>query len=175
MNKSTKTAMAALIVALIIVVGGVVAYLYLATGTLKIQITDPPAGWGDASQIYLNYSSIEVHRADAGNSSGWFTAMSQGEVNLTSIVNVTKNLGDKMLQPGTYNLIRFQINSAKVTFDEQNFTASVPSGKLQIAITQGGITINAGQTSTVLIELNIAVHGSDENLTIVPDIRAVPV
>jgi hypothetical protein len=47
---------------------------------------------------------------------------------------------------------------------------------LQIAITSGGINLNAGQTSTLLIELNIAVHGSIETgFTLVPDVRAVPV
>ncbi len=96
-------------------------------------------------------------------------------INLTQIIDVNQTVGSKNLQPGVYNLIRFTINTATVTVDDQNFTAQVPSDKLQIAITEGGITIHASQTSTVLIEFNIAVHGSsDKGFTIVPDVRAEP-
>jgi hypothetical protein len=174
LKRGTKIATAIVAAVIIIVVAGLVGYLYLSMGVLRVELTDPPVGWGEASQIYLNYSSIEVHRGDADNESGWITVIDQGgSVNLTSILNVNETLGSKSLQPGTYNLIRFQINSATVTVAEQNVSATVPSGEMQIAITQGGVTVNAGQTSTVFIQLNIAVHESDQNLMIVPNIRAV--
>ncbi len=173
---STKTAVLAVLVALIIVIAGAIGYLYFATGVLNIELTDPPSRWGDASQIYLNYSSIEIHLASANDASGWFTVINQGgEVNLTSVLDVNRTLGSARLQPATYNLIRFELNSAEVTIGGQNVTATVPSGKLQIAVTQGGLVLKAGQTSTILIELNITVHGADQNPTIVPDIRAIPV
>ncbi len=173
---STKTAVLAVFVALIIVIAGAIGYLYLATGVLNVELTDPPSGWGNASQIYLNYSSIEVHLASADDSSGWFTVISRGdEVNLTSVLNLNRTLGSARLQPATYNLIRFELNSAEVTIGGQNVTATVPSGKLQIEVAQGGLVLKAGQTQTILIQLNIAVHGADQNPTIVPDIRAIPV
>ncbi len=173
MNTSAKIALAVLI-AVVIVVVGVFSYFYFTTGTLKVELTDPPAGWGDASQIYLSYSSIEVHKANSDNESGWVTAANQGDINLTATINITKTLGETQLQPGTYNLIRFQINTATLTINGQNVTATVPSGKLQIAITQGGVDIKTGQTSMLLIELNIAIHENGQNFTIVPDIRATP-
>ncbi len=165
------------IVLAIAVIGGYVAYVNLASGTLKIELTDPPADWGVATQVYLNYSAIEIHRADAGNESGWTVAVDQGgSINLTEILDVNQTIGSKNLQPGLYNLMRFKIEDALVTVGDLNFSAQVPSDTVQIAITQGGITINGGQTSTLLIELNIAVHGSIEaGFTLVPDVRAVPV
>jgi hypothetical protein len=174
LRQIAKLAVAILVIA--VIVGGVFAYISYGPGTLQIQMTDPPSSWGPATQIYLNYSAIEVHRADAGNESGWFTVVDlSAEINLTRIIDFNQTIGSKSLQTGTYNLMRFNISEAKVTVANVNYTATVPSGRLQIAITKGGIRINAGQTSTLLIDLNIAVHGSIQSgFTIVPDIRAVP-
>jgi hypothetical protein len=170
------TILAVVIVIAIIVVVGVFVYLSYGSGTLQTSMTDPPAGWGDATQVYINYSAIQVHRADAGNNSGWFTAVDvSGWINLTQILDVNKTLGSKSLQAGTYNLIRFMDVEAIVTVNDVNYSATVPSDKLQIAITQGGVKINAGQTSNLLIELNIMVQGSiTEGFTLVPGIRATP-
>lgn len=164
------------IVIIIIVLAGFISYSYFSLGTLIVELTDPPAGWANASQIYLSWRAIEVHRADAADASVWYTVISQGDTtNLTKLLDVTETLGSYRLEPGIYNLIRFEITDATVTINAENVTANVPSGKLQIAITQGGVVINAGQTSTLLIDLNITVHGTDQNPTIVPDIRAAPV
>jgi len=174
MKKLTKLALG--IVVIVIIAVGAFAYLSYGSGTLQILMTDPPSDWGSASQIYLNYSAIEVHRADAGDESGWFTVVdSNAWINLTRTIDFYQTLGSENLQAGVYNLMRFSIFEAVVTVADGNHTATVPSGELQIAITQGGIHVNAGQTSTVLIDLNIAVHGSIETgFRIVPDIRAVP-
>lgn len=165
------------IVLAIVIIGSYIAYVNLASGTLNIELTDPPAGWGVATQVYLNYSDIEIHRADAGNESGWMVVVDQGGlINLTRTLDVNQTIGSENLQPGLYNLIRFKIDDALVTVGDQNFSALVPSDKLQIAITNGGINLNFAQTSTLLIELNITVHGSIETgFTLVPDVRAVPV
>lgn len=156
------------------------AYFSYGSGTLQITMTDPPSNWGPATQVYLKYSAIQVHRADAGNESGWFTVTdSSAWINLTRIIDVNQTIGSKNLQAGKYNLIRFKILETIVTVDGNNYTATVPSGQINIAITRGGIQtdvqINAGQTSTLLIDLNIAVHGSTQTgFMIVPSIRAVP-
>lgn len=174
------TIVAIVIVAIIVVVAGAYAFLAYGPGTLEIQMTDPPTNWGGATQVYINYSAIEVHRADAAdNQSGWSTVVStSGWVNLTQTLSVNKTIGSGGLQAGKYNLIRFSILQAFVTIGGANHTAAVPSGKLQIAITQGGVQISAGQTSRLLIELNIKVEGATSpytELRIVPDIRAIPI
>jgi hypothetical protein len=136
----------------------------------------PPAGWGIATQVYLNYSAIEIHRADAANDSGWTTVTQAGSINLTELLDVNQTVGSTNLTPGLYNLIRFEITGAEVTVGDLNYSTQVPGDMLQVAITQGGKTVTAGQTSKLLIELNIAVHGSTEaGFTLVPDVRAMPV
>jgi hypothetical protein len=173
--KST-TLIAIVVVAITIVAVGAYAFLAYGYGTLQIKMTDPPSEWGIADQVYVNYSFIEVHRADAGNDSGWFNATSTGGwIDLTQIFDAKQTIGATNLQSGTYNIIRFSIIEATVTVQGTNYTATVPSDKLQITITQGGVAVNAGQTSNLLIELNIKVQGTERsNLRIVPDIRATP-
>jgi len=158
-------------VALVLVASSVFVYNAYGSGTVEIKITDPPK-WGQATQVYLNYSSIELHRADAGNESGWFTIVDKSAwINLTKVLNVNQTIGYKSLQAGLYNLIRFQISDAIVTVAGKNYTATVPSGKLQITITKGGIRITTGQTAALLIDLETKVEGS---YMIAPDVRAVP-
>lgn len=170
----------ALIIVVVIVIAAVSVYAYFAnsTGTLKIEMKDPPIEWDGAEQVYLNYSAIEVHRLDAANESvGWFTIIdTNGWLNLTQTLSVNQTLGSENLQPGTYNLIRFKLNEAKITVGGVNFTATVPPGTLQLTITEGGVQVKAGQTSTLLIELNVTVTGSSSSgYNIVPDIRAIPI
>jgi len=168
--KRTTTVGVAL-VAIVVVISSIYTYSIFGSGTLEVRITDPPS-WGQATQVYINYSSIEIHRADAGNDSGWFTIVDQSAwINLTSVLDVNKTIGYKSLQAGVYNLIRFSILDAIVTVGGQNHTATVPSGKLQIAITTGGIRITTGQTATLLIDLNTKV---EDSFNIVPDVRATP-
>jgi hypothetical protein len=169
--------LAIVIVTVIVVVVGAFAYMTYGPGTLEILITDPPSRWGQASQIYINYSAIEIHRADASDESGWITIVdSTAWINLTQTLDVNQTIGSKSLQTGKYNLIRFSVFEAIITVANVNYTATVPSGKLQIAVTQGGISINAGQTARLLIELNARVEGSIESgFRLVPDVRATPV
>jgi len=172
------TIVAIVIIAITIVTAGTFAYLTYGSGTLEIQVTDPPADWNSATGILLNYSAIEVHKADAAdNQSGWQTVIStSGVINLTQMLDVNKTLGSGGLQAGKYNLIRFSTVKAIVTIGNVNYTATVPPDKLQVAITQGGIQIGAGRTSRLLIDLNIRVEGTIENgLIVVPDIRATPI
>ena len=168
---------AIVVVVIVIAAVSVYAYLTLGTGTLKIEMTDPPEDWNGATQVYLNYSAIDVHRANAGNDSGWSTVIgASGWINLTKTLSVNQTIGSQNLQPGTYNLIRFKLRNATITIGGVNKTASVPSGMLQIAITQGGVQVKAGQTSALLINLNIQVKGSaSSGYNIVPDVRAIPI
>ncbi len=173
------TIAAILIVVIAIVAVGTYAFLTYGSGTLEIQMTDPPTDWSGATQVYINYSAIEIHREDAAdNESGWSTVGNGGWINLTKTLDLNETIDTGSLQPGKYNLIRFSILQANVTIGDANYTANVPSGTLQIAITQGGIQISAMQTSKLLIQLDIKIQGATSpytELRIVPDVRATPI
>ena len=174
MNMKTG-AIVGVIILLAAVAGGFV-YINYSSGTLTVKMMDPPAGWGQASNIFIHYSAIEVHRTDAGNQSGWATVVEKdGWIDMLTAINVNKTIGQSRLQPGHYNIIRFEILEAKVTVGGQNKTATVASGKLNIPITRGGITLNAGQTSELVIDVNPTVTGSETaGFRLAPAVRAIP-
>lgn len=176
-----KTEIAVIVVVVMIIAAGLFFYVYYGSGVFEVKIRDPPLEWGQVTQIYLNISEVEIHRAQSGNESGWTTITDKSSwINLTKTLDANQTLGVKNLQAGAYNLIRFEILEAIVTVAGSNHTALVPSGEITLAITRDGVRsdvqINTGQTSTVLIDLNITVEESGAfGFMLVPDIRAVPV
>lgn len=175
MRRRTEAAIS--LIAIVIAVAALFVYFNYGSGVVQIKVSDPSKDWGEATQVYLNYSSIEIHKAQPDNESGWFTLVEKsGWINMTRILNVNETLDQVNLQGGTYNLIRFEILQANVTVNGKNYAATVPSGKITIAITKGGIQVNAGQTSTLLIEINVSIKGSEETgvFRIVPAVTAIP-
>src|SRR5487761_145728 len=125
-----------------------------------------------------NYSSIQVHEANAGNQSGWHNVTSSGTIDLMKIVSSSQVLGSANLPSGTYNIVRFNISSAVVTVNStsgtlQNFTASVPSGMVQSVIT-GGINVKGGATSALLVDISPRVTYGGNQYTLVPSATAAP-
>lgn len=153
------------------------SYIAFGTGKLVVEITDPPENWGRASNIYIEYSEVEIHRAKAGNESGWFTVVDEGGwIDLSRVLNSSEALGTSSLRAGKYNLIRFQVLDAIVTVDGVNHTATVASGRLNIAITRGGVDIQVGQTSHVVIDVTPRVTGSQVGgFKLVPAAKATPI
>jgi len=172
-----KTEIAVIVVVVMIIAAGLYFYINYGSGVLDVKITDPPLEWGQVTQIYLNISAVEIHRAQSGNESGWTTIMDKSNwINLTKTLDVNQTIGFKNLQASKYNLIRFEILEALVTVAGANHTAQVPSDEITLAITKGGVQINTGQTSTVLIDLNVTVQESGAfGFRLVPAMRAVPI
>lgn len=170
-----KTEIAVILIIVVTIVAGLFLYINYGSGVLEVKITNPPSQWGEVTQVYLNFSAVDIHRDQPDNESGWTTVIDKSMwINLTRTLNVNQTIGLKNLQAGTYNLIRFEILEAVVTVAGTNHTALVPSGKITAPITQGGIRINTGQTAAVLIELNVNVEDSGAfGFRLVPAIKAV--
>jgi hypothetical protein len=74
-----------------------------------------------------------------------------------------------------YNLVRFEVLESVVTVGGQNYTATVSSGKLTIAVTRGGVNIEVGQTSHLVIDITPKVVGSAAaGFRVVPVVKAIP-
>ncbi len=143
-------------------------------GTLQISMQDPPQVPPEVTAVYINYSSIQVHVANAGNQSGWYNVTSSGTANLTSLIANSKLLGSAKLPSGTYNIVRFNVTSALVTVGGTNYTATVPSGKVQAVLT-GGVDVKQGQTSSLLIAISPKVTGNtNSGYILVPSANAQP-
>lgn len=152
-------------------------YLTYGKGTLVIEMKDPPNEWGSASKVYIQYSEIKIHRANAGNESGWFTAV-EGDswIDLSTVLDSSRIIGSTGLQAGKYNLMRFEVLDAIVTVEDINYTATVSSGKLTVAIVRGGVDISVGQTSHLVIDITPKVVGSQSaGFKVVPAVKAAQV
>jgi hypothetical protein len=168
-----KKVLMGLLVTIIVVSAGFTYFTY-GKGTLVVEMKDPPEEWGSASKIYIRYSEIKVHRANAGNESGWFTAV-EGDswIDLSTVLDSSKVIGSTGLQAGKYNLMRFEVLEAIVTVDDMNYTATVSSRKLTVSIHNGGVDISVGQTSHLVIDITPKVVGSPSaGFKVVPAVKA---
>ena len=159
-----------------IIITSMQVHLSSATGTLTILVTDPPE-WGEATQVYVNITGVKIH----SNASGWITlTMGQEylEVNLTEALDTAVDLLQAPLGAGKYNILRFNISSAIVTVDGSNITdVKVPSGRINIVITEGGVTIKSNEDSELLldIETRVVYSKGQEQFHLVPAAKAIPI
>src|SRR5512139_583739 len=110
---------------LLVAVAGAFTYFGYTTATLTLKIKDPPNNWGDATNIYIHYSAIEIHRSDASDKAGWISLTEEGWIDLSTVINVEEKIGESRLEPGNYNIIRFELIEAKVTVNDITRTAFV--------------------------------------------------
>jgi hypothetical protein len=158
-----------------IIITSMQVHLSSAMGTLTILVTDPPE-WGEATQVYVNITKIQIH----SNASGWTTLTMEQEpleVNLTEALDAKVYLLQADLGVGKYNILRFNISSAIVTVDGSNITdVKVPSGKINIVIAEGGVTIKDGVDSELLLDIETrVVYSKGRNqYQLVPAAKATP-
>jgi len=134
-----------------------------APGTLSVLLTDPPHVPLGVTKVYIAYSNLQVH-SEAGNQSGWTLLKSSGSIELLGTVNVGQTITSVKIAAGEYNLLRFNISSAQVTFNGKNYTAFVPTSALTVPIV-GGIQVNASKPSATIINIQPTVYniGSASN------------
>ena len=148
------------------------------TGILGVSLTDLPIVPPGVTNIYISYSSVQVHVAEAGNQDGWYLVAESGSVDLMSLVNVSLTLGSAAVQTGVFNLISFNITSASVTINGQNETAYVPANRINVPIV-GGISVTSDNSSGVLVDLSPEVvpyqNGTSVSYVLVPEARSLPI
>ncbi len=127
-----------------------------SAATLGIQLTDPPTVPPGVTAVYISYSEMAVHVADAGNMSGWYQVAPAGEINLMSVINTSITLGSAKVKAGVYNAVGFNITSATVTANGQNQSAWISSNKMIVPLI-GGIQVNSGASVGVLVDLSPTV------------------
>ncbi len=163
MAKST-----AAVILMILMIGAVSGYFFYTRyvqGTVVLSITDPPQVQANGQQydpsilhIYLTFATIEIHQGGFGNSSnnGWYAMVgSQRTVDMISVLNNAKTLGNTRLVTGTYDQVRFPVSTAVVTFSKLgNVTYSIPSDSLKVSITGGGFQSSPGTTVNLRLTLS---------------------
>jgi hypothetical protein len=116
------------------------------------------------TKVYVSYADLAVHVSGAATSSGWTTVKASGSIELLGTVNVSQTISSVKINTGTYNLIRFNITNAEVTYDGKNYTAYVQTNQLIIPIVNG-IGVVASTASATMIDISPTVinTGSQTN------------
>src|SRR5579862_3028624 len=137
-------------------------------GTFSALITDPPTVPIGTSDVYMSYSSLLVHEAGAGNSSQyWYSVGGPGTIDLMQSVNISQTIGLASIPSGiAFDQIGFNVSAVTVTYNQENYSASLPSSNDKVLETiPGGVTVGASQTQAVLIDMSPKVLqlGSNSN------------
>lgn len=156
MPKRGKRKIVLALVLVLVVVGGVVGYLFYAPSNVQISIRDPPQQSYDPkiTAIFVTFTSTEIHAANAGDASGWHTITTGATVNLFTVLNVSKVLGKAALPAGKYTELRFDVSQVTVTISGVNVTFTIPSGSLKIPITGAGAQAYGALTVNVQLDLS---------------------
>jgi hypothetical protein len=153
-----KTAYIAIIFVLILVGIG---YYYVSMqapsvtskSTLIIAVKDAPkqSEHGTITSLILTFSEISVHKVLTGETintttgeitatesneteeSGWITVVDEVQtIDLLQFTDVSKILGQNVLDSGKYTQIRLKIDSGKVTIDGTTYDVIIPSNVLKL-------------------------------------------
>ena len=139
----------------------------MATGAVEVRVTDAPAG--NITSVNVTVDEIRIHRAGAGNESGWEPIpLVGGASNITfDLLQVAGNetvLGyAKSMPPGNYTQLRMHVLSVNVTIDGLTRPADVPSDWIKFV---RPFEVVNGETTILTIDFDaaqsIVVTGADD-------------
>lgn len=128
-------------------------------GQLALMAVDPPITASGVTKVLAAYNGLAVHEEGSSNASGWVNLNATGSLDLTGAVNVSKTIAVTKIGAGTYNMVRFNITSATVTYQGRDYPCTVRSGTLTIHM-RGNIQVNSSASSAALIDLRTFVINS---------------
>ena len=179
---ASKGRIAGYIVGIIVIVAvlyAVAAYMRptqpsVPSGTVVLQLTDPPLVPNGTQSLFITYSSVQLHEVGNSNTTGFIDVNASGTVNLMNLTNFTQTIAyAKVNQTQSFDMIRFSITSASITINGTSYPVTVPSSSLLVRL-------NARLNSTngvAVIDMTPAVvqiyTGTQEIFVLVPSLKAV--
>ncbi len=131
-----------------------------ATGAVEVRVTDPLPG--NITSVNVTVDEIAIHRAGAGNESGWETIpiVVNGNVTANVTFDLYRIVGNETVlgyapsvPAGNYTQLRMHILSANVTIDGNTTDATVPSEWLKIV---RPFEVVSGNTTTLVLDFDAA-------------------
>jgi hypothetical protein len=109
--------------------------LYMTSDSGATLSSNLKAGTEDVTKIEVILNGLEVHQTSAAAESGWIMLTTpSGSFDLMAIESVENLISSTEITAGTYNQIRFYVNTARVTTDSGTYNAEVPSTKINVAV-----------------------------------------
>jgi len=106
------------------------------------------------SHIYVTFTVLQAHEANATNESGWHNISVSQTVDLLSLKTVSALLGSASLPTGEYTQLRIVVAKAwGVTSTGKTYDFTVPSGDLR---TDDPFNVTTGQTASLTLDVNLS-------------------
>lgn len=149
----------AVAVASLLVIAGIVYLSTFASGTIVVRVRDAPAAW---QHLNVTFSDIQVHRADAGNDSGWMSLpLSTSEIDFVALGNLTKVLSLDRAPAGKYTQIRIVVDSVEgMLADGTPVSLLVPDHELK-TVTPFDLPGGGSVTVTLDFDLASSIHAAN--------------
>ncbi len=121
-----------------------------------VLATDPPISAAGVTHAYATYNGAAVHNAADSQSTGWVEMSASGTIDLVNSANVGQTVASAKVKGGTYDMVRLNITSAVVTYNNSNYTATVASGTTT-AHMQDDAQVGGSASSAAVIDLRTFV------------------
>ena len=122
-------------------------------GLLSVLISDPPHLPEGVSALFITYPSMYVHVAGLPDGEGWTQVSSTGSIQLLGAVNIGQTVATASIPADEYNMIRFNVSFAVVTYNNQNYTAVVQNGNLTVHFIQA-LMIDPAQPRALIVDIS---------------------
>lgn len=155
--KKTFVAVAVIAAILVVTLATTAAYLQYqsgpsSTGQLTVMGTDPPASASGVTDSKAHYSSVSAHRAGSDMSSGWVQVSGSGSIDLTATSGTAQTMATDKVAAGTYDAFRFNVDSVQVTYQGQEYMATVASTTLT-AQSQSKVLVNSSSSAAAVVDM----------------------
>ncbi len=125
------------------------------SGSLTIQLTDPPIVPTGTTALLVTYDGVELHQSGATNVSGFSKFPASGTVNLMNLTNFTQTVAVVEAQANqSFDMVRFDISSARIVVDNTTYNVTVPGGSV---LAKMNANLNSSAHSGVLVDLTPTV------------------
>ncbi len=162
--------------AVIVLIGIILFAIYRhPSNAILFSLTDPPTVPRGTQALIINYSSLEAHVVGPGNTTGWVSGYGNGTLDLLGLVNSSRIIGLTNVADGrTVDMVRFNINSAKIVINGTAYNVSVPNGQVTADI---GTYPEQRNPEEVLIDLFPSVvteyNGNTTSFSLLVDVKAI--
>lgn len=146
----------------------------LGSGTLVLLLHDPPNAPAGVTHVYVTYSDLAIHQANSISGSGWIDLGQSGSIDLMSVVNFTQTIAKVVVGEGNFDLLRMNLSSVVITYNSQNYSASVPDNQLTIGIIGGLVLSSSATTGTVIDVTPTILMYNSSSFSSVPTFVMVP-
>ncbi len=148
---SKRGRVAALGIALLVILGGMAAYVFLYQGSVAVYVKDASGIW---DHVYVTFSAVQIHESGKDNAT-WATVTStQQTVDLAALTNVSQILGSVRLNPGHYEQIRLVVvNVTGVDTSGTHWNITVVNTTLKIV---QQFSVDSGKTTTITVDIDLS-------------------